>query len=151
MFIYAYFDYIRYYFQRVGCTKTERGAETVVSLAVISFFCFLVLEVVLPSVLTVWMPPTHPSVPMGALRPRVHLASSSVSVDLSPTMATTESFNMLTALFKECGNNTEVLFALRLESNTILILNRTQKNPGTIEVIRNSSLKKIQHNKQKNQ
>lgn len=62
---------------------------------------FLVLVVAQPPVLPVRMPPTHPSVAMRALRPRVHLASSSVSVELSPTTATTESLNVPAVMFRE--------------------------------------------------
>lgn len=69
------------------------------SLSLCPFFFFHVL--VLPHVLPVWAPPTHPSVPIRALRPRVHLASSSVSVELSPTTATTDSLNAPASLFWE--------------------------------------------------
>lgn len=72
----------------VKCSITADGA--------ISLFLVLVLSPVPP----VWVPPTHPSVPIGAQGPRVHLASSSVSVELSPMMATT-SLNVPADLFRE--------------------------------------------------
>lgn len=65
----------------VKCSITGGGVSSLV---------FFVSVLALQTVLPVWVPPTHPSAPDGALGPRVHLASSSVSVELSPTTAATE-------------------------------------------------------------
>lgn len=68
------------------------------SLSLCPFFFYVLM---LPHVLPVWAPPTRPSVPIEALRPRVHLASSSVSVELSPMTATTDSLNAPASLLWE--------------------------------------------------
>lgn len=72
----------------VTCTGTKEQRETGVRAASLAAIPLPVLVVALPPALPVRMPPTHPSVAIRALGPRVHLASSSVSVELSPTMAT---------------------------------------------------------------
>lgn len=51
-------------------------------------------------VLPEWAPPTLPSVPIGVLKLRVHLASSSESVELSPRMASKDSRNMPALVWK---------------------------------------------------
>ena len=64
-----------------------------------SFSSFRVLMLVLQLVTPVWVRPTRPSVPIGPLRPRVHLASSSVSIELSPMTATTNSLDVPAIFF----------------------------------------------------
>lgn len=79
-------------------TREREVVQSVASLALI--LPSLVSVVARPPVLPVRMPPTHPSVAIGALGPRVHLASSSVSVELSPTATTIKSLNMPAVLFR---------------------------------------------------
>lgn len=90
--------------QRVRCTDTERERESVkcsITGGVNSLSPFPCLGAGAASCAAcVGVPPTHPSVPIGARGPRVHLASSSVSVELSPMTATTDSLNVPVILFR---------------------------------------------------